>query len=72
MNKEESIFDEYRKKHERHKYLLQLQKRFESKMILESDMSKSDKAELEDLYIEQIADLKRKIKSVDVKVQKLG
>lgn len=71
-NKERNIFDEYRKKNERHKYLLQLQNRYENKMILESDISEKDKTDLEALYIEQIGDLKRKIKSVDTKIQKLG
>lgn len=71
-SEERSIFDEDRKKNDRHRYLLQLQNKYENKMIVESDMSENDKAELEALYIEQIGDLKRKIKSVDTKIQKLG
>ena len=71
-SEESNIFDEYRKKNERHKYLLQLQNSYENKMILESDMSESDKTELEALYIEQIGDIKRKIKSVNTKIQKLN
>lgn len=69
---ENNIFDEYRKKNERRRYLFQLQNKYENKMILESEMNENDKAELEVLYIEQIGDLKRKIKSVDTKIQKLG
>ena len=71
-SEERNIFDEYRRKNERRRYLLQLQNKYENKMILESEMSERDKNELESLYIEQIGDLKRKIKSVDTKIQKLG
>lgn len=66
-----NIFDEYKKKNERNKYLQKLQKKYEDKIILEKDMSERDKSDLETLYIEQISDLKRKIKSVDNKIQKL-
>ena len=71
-NEERNIFDEYRKKNERQKCLLQLQNRYENKMILESDMSESDKTELEALYIEQINNLKRKVKTVESKIQKIN
>lgn len=64
-----NTFDEYRKKNERHQYLLQLQKKFENKLILESDISESDKADLEVLYMEQISNLKRKIRTVESKIQ---
>lgn len=66
-SEETNIFGEYRKKNERHKYLLQLQNRYENKMILESDISENDKTELEALYIEQINNLKRKVKTVESK-----
>lgn len=71
-SEETNIFDEYRKKNERHKYLLQLQSRYENKIILESDMSENDKTELEALYIEQINNLKRKVKTVESKIQKIS
>lgn len=69
---ETNIFDEYRKKNERHQYLMQLQSKFENQMILESDISESDKADLEALYIEQIDNLKRKIRNTESKIQKLS
>ena len=67
-----NTFDEYRKKSERHQYLLQLQNMFENKMILESDIGESDKADLEALYMEQISNLKRKIRTVESKIQKIS
>ena len=38
-----NTFDEYRKKNERRQYLMQLQNKFENKIILENDISESDK-----------------------------
>ena len=67
-----NAFDEYRKKNERHQYLLQLQNKFENKMIFERDISESDKADLEALYMEQISNLKRKIRTVESKIQKIS
>lgn len=69
---EENIFDEYRRKTKRHNYLLQLQKRFENKIILENEISDVDKSDLEVLYIEQINNLKRNIRTVENKIQKLN
>lgn len=67
-----NTFDEYRKKNERYQYLMQLQSKFENKKILESDISGNDKADLEALYIEQIDNLKRKIRAVDNKINTLN
>ena len=75
VNKQHEVrntFDEYRKKNERRQYLIQLQSKFENKMILESNISESDKTDLEALYIEQIDDLKRKIRTAENKIQKLS
>ena len=69
---ERNIFDEYRRKTEKHNYLLQLQKRFENKIILENEISDVDKSDLEVLYIEQINNLKRNIRTVENKIQKLN
>lgn len=67
-----NVLEEYRKKSERYKYLMQLQNKFENKLIFESDISENDKVELEALYVEQINDLRRKIKNTESKIQKLN
>lgn len=70
MHKEQNIFDEYRKKNERHQHLVQLQQKYENKEILEENMSIEDKADLEKLYEEEIIALKRKIRSFEIKLGK--
>lgn len=67
-----NVFEGYRKKNERYKYLIQLQNKFENKLILESDISENDKVELETLYVNQINDLRRRIKNIESKIQKLN
>ena len=69
---EKNSFDEYKKKAERHNYLLQLQKKFENKDILESEINEIDKADLVALYIEQIKNLKRDIRIIENKIRKLN
>lgn len=68
--KQDNFFDEYKLKNERRQYLLDLQKKYKAKEILEKDMSEEDKIDLENLYIEQNEELKRKIKSYDYKMKK--
>ena len=70
-NKEQNVFDEYRKMNERYQYLLQLQKRFENKNIHETDMNQNDKKDLEKLYIQQIGELKVNIGLVESKIKKI-
>ena len=47
-----------------------LQNRFESRALLEKDISSEDQKDLETLYIEQIGELKRNIHSVEYKIKK--
>ena len=70
-NKLESnnFLDEYRLKNERRKYLIDLQKKYKSGVITENDMSKEDLNDLINLYIEQNMELKRKIKSYEMKMK---
>lgn len=63
--KENNFFDEYKQKNERQQYLLNLQRKYKSKEILEKDMSEEDRIDLENLYVEQNNELKRKIRSYD-------
>lgn len=67
-----NVLEDYRKKNERYRYLIQLQNKFENKLIFESDISENDKLNLETLYLEQINDLRRKIKNIESKIQKLN
>lgn len=69
-NKENNFFEEYRLKNERHQYLLNLQRKYKNKEILERDMSQEDRNDLENLYIEQNNELKMKIRSIDFKITK--
>ena len=70
-NKLESnnFLDEYRLKNERRKYLIDLQKKYKSGVITENDMSREDLNDLINLYIEQNMELKRKIKSYEMKMK---
>lgn len=65
-----NFFEEYKMKSDRRKYLLDLQNRFESRALLEKDISSEDQKDLETLYIEQIGELKRNIHSVEYKIKK--
>lgn len=69
---ETNMFDECRKKNERRMYLLQLQNKYENKIISESEINEKDKIDLEALYVEQIRDLKIKVKGVESKIQKIS
>ena len=62
-------FAEYRQLNERQTYLIELQKKFENKEILEKDIEIQDKNDLEKLYREQINNLKREIKNFEKKLQ---
>lgn len=68
--KENDFFDEYKQKNERHQYLLNLQRKYKSKEILEKDISEKDRIDLENLYVEQNNELKRKIRSYDYEIEK--
>ena len=65
-----NLFEEYKMKSDRRQYLLDLQKKFESKLVLEKDINNEDQKDLESLYVEQINELKRNIRSVDYKIKK--
>ena len=65
-----NFFEEYKMKSDRRQYLLDLQKKFESKSVLEKDINSEDQKDLESLYMEQIDELKRNIHSVDYKIKK--
>ncbi len=65
-----SIFEEYKEINERRTYLLDLQRKYKRKEILEENMSINDKIDLENLYIEQNTELKRKIRALDNKIAK--
>lgn len=64
------FFEEYKEQNERRQYLLSLQRRYKKKEILEEEMSEEDRIDLEKLYEEQNAELKRKIKSLDSRIAK--
>ena len=70
--KRDDFFKEYKQKNERREYLLNLQRKYKAKEILEQDMSKDDRSDLENLYIEQNNELKRKIRSYNLKISKLN
>lgn len=70
--KKDDFFEEYKQKNERREYLLNLQRKYKAKEILEQDMSEDDRSDLENLYIEQNNELKRKIRSYDLKISKLN
>ena len=65
----QNIFDKYRYEEKRYKYLLNLQKKFESDMILEDELSDKDKSDLEKLYHDQINELQRSIRKIDIKIK---
>lgn len=54
-------FSELREVNERHKYLLDLQHKFENNEIAEEDINDEDRTDLEKLYNEQISNIKREI-----------
>lgn len=68
--KTNSFFEEYKLKNEKREYLLDLQGKYKSGIITESDMNQEDINELENLYIEQNMDLKRKIRMYESKINK--
>ncbi len=65
-----NFLNEYKMKSDKRKYLLDLQKKFESKLILEKDINSEDQKALELLYMEQINELKRSISSVEYRIKK--
>lgn len=66
-----TTFEKYRLQNERLQCLLKLQEDFEKGAIQEESINEKDKLDLESLYKEQINNLKRNIKNVEVKIQKL-
>lgn len=68
--KENDFFSEYKLKNERQQYLLNLQRKYKSKEILEKDISENDRIDLENLYVEQNNELKRKIRLYDYELIK--
>lgn len=70
-NKPSNFFEDYREKTERRQYLLNLQRKYKNKEILEENMSDEDRIGLENIYAEQNAELKRRIKALDSKIAKV-
>lgn len=64
-----NFFEEYKLKNERRDYLLDLQKKYKAGIISEGDMNEQDRIDLENLYVEQNTELKRKIRSYDSKIK---
>lgn len=65
-----TYFEEQIEKSERHAYLIELQKKYKNHLILEENMSDDDKKDLESLYITQNNELKRKIRTLNIKMLK--
>lgn len=57
-------------KNERRQYLLNLQRKYKNKEILEENMNDEERLGLEQLYDEQNIALKRRIKELDSKIAK--
>ena len=49
---------------------MNLQRKYKNKEVFEEDMSEEDRIDLENLYIEQNTELKRKIRSLESKIAK--
>ncbi|MBQ9279699.1 MAG: hypothetical protein IJ215_01440 [Clostridia bacterium] len=69
-NHEIDFLKEHREKNERRQYLLNLQRKYKNKELLEEEMSEEDKIALENLYMEQNAELKRRIRTLESKIAK--
>ncbi len=67
-----NFFEEYKLKNKRREFLLDLQKKYKAGIISEIDMNEEDKNDLENLYIEQNTELKRKIRFYDSKISKIS
>lgn len=67
-SEQKGFFEEYKEKEMRRQYLLDLQRKYKNKQIREDEMSEEDRISLENLYIEQNNELKRKIRSYDSKI----
>ena len=67
-NGERNYIEAQREKTQRHMYLIELQKRYKNGSILEEDLSEEDRIDLENLYVNQNNELKRKIKSLESKL----
>lgn len=65
-----NFFEEQNQKIERRNYLIQLQHKYENGNIKESEINETDKKELEELYKENIIELKRKINAIDIKLKR--
>lgn len=69
-DKKSNTFEEYQLKNERREYILNLQKKYKAKEIRQEEMSEEDRTDLENLYIEQNQELKRKIRTLEYKIDK--
>ncbi len=63
--------DWYTEKYERKKYLLDLQRKYKNNEILEENIIEQDRIDLENLFIEQNDELKRRIIMLDRKISKI-
>lgn len=63
---------EFKEKEMKRQYLLDLQLKYKGKQIREDEMSEEDRIGLENLYIEQNTELKRKIRSIDSKIARMS
>ena len=59
----DTYFDEMRAEMQRREYLFKQKHKFENKEIRESEISEEDKAEIKNIYYEQIGLLNRKIRN---------
>lgn len=69
-NKPNNFRESYAEKNERRQYILDLQRKYKNKEILEENMSDEDRFDLENLYEEQNTALKRRIKELELKIEK--
>ena len=67
-NKPKNYFEECKEKNERRQYLLNLQTKYKNKEILEENMNEEDRTDLENIYMEQNMELKRKIRALDSEI----
>ena len=69
-NKPNNFRESYAEKNERRQYILDLQRKYKNKEILEENMSDEDRFDLENLYEGQNTALKRRIKELELKIEK--
>ena len=71
-NRSKDFLEEFKEKEMKRQYLLDLQLKYKCKQVREDEMSEEDRIGLENLYIEQNNELKRKIRSIDSKIARMS